>query len=165
MRAAITLAILVGTSVACVGVMRAQSLLPKATVSHATVIASASAVNALPGGTVTLWADVAPNPSIHIYAAGAKDFTPVSLVMTPNAALNLGKATYPKPERASSPGSVDAVPVYRTEFRIAMPVTIKATAKSGDVITVGGAVNYQACDDGLCYPVSSAGVSWQIAVR
>ncbi|MEQ1913035.1 MAG: protein-disulfide reductase DsbD domain-containing protein [Vicinamibacterales bacterium] len=145
--------------------MSAQSLLPKVTASHATVVASASAVNAVPGGSVTLRADVAPNPSIHIYAAGAKDFTPVSLVITPNATLNLGKATYPKPERAFSPGSADAVPLYRSAFRITMPVTIKASAKSGDIITVGGAVNYQACDDLLCYPVSSAGVSWQFTVK
>ena len=165
MRTVITLATVFGTSGALFGAMGAQSLLPKVTVSHATVVASASAVSALPGGSVTLWADVTPNPSIMIYAAGAKDFTPVSLVLTPNETLNTGKPTYPKAERASSPGSADTVPVYRRAFRIAVPATIKATAKSGDVISVGGAVTYQACDDRLCYPVSSAGVSWQLAVK
>lgn len=165
MRTALQFVIFAGAALACIGGADAQSLLPKSTVSHATVVASASADHVAPGGAVTLWADVAPNPSIHIYAAGAKDFTPVSLIVTPQPALSAGKATYPKPERAPSPGSVELVPIYRTAFRIAMPLTIKTTAKPGDVITVGGAVNYQACDDRLCYPVSSAPVSWQLAVK
>lgn len=143
----------------------AQALLPKATAQYATVAGAASAAVVPAGGVVTLWADVTPNPSIHIYAEGARDFTPVSLVLTPNAAVSAGKPTYPKADVATAPGAMDAVPAYTKRFRIALPVTIKATAKSGDVVTIAGAVNYQACDDRLCYPVAVAPVVWKLAVK
>jgi hypothetical protein len=46
-----------------------------------------------------------------------------------------------------------------------MPVTIKGTAKPGDVVSIAGAVNYQACDDRLCYPVTAAPVAWKVTVK
>jgi len=143
----------------------AQGLLAKPGVQHASVIATASLAAASAGSVVTLWADVTPNPSIHIYAEGAKDFTPVSLVLTPNAGITTGRAKYPKPDAASAPGATDVVPAYKQAFRIAMPVTIKGTAKPGDVVSIAGAVNYQACDDRLCYPVTAAPVAWKVTVK
>jgi len=147
------------------GTSDAQSLLAKPTAQHAAIAASASAPAAAAGSAVTLWADVTPNPAIHIYAEGAKDFTPVSLAVTPNAAVTPGKPRFPKPDVATAPGSTEAVPAYKQPFRIALPVTIRPTAKVGDVITVAGAVSYQACDDRLCYPVSVAPVVWKVAVK
>jgi hypothetical protein len=144
-------------------VMSAQSLLGKPTAQHATVTASASAPAVALGGRLTLWADVSPYPSIHIYAAGAKEFTPVSLVLTPSDAVKAGKPAYPKPDAQSGTGS-DAAPVYGRRFRIAVPVTIAPAAPKGSV-SISGAVNYQACDDRLCYPVASAPVSWTVDVR
>jgi DsbC/DsbD-like thiol-disulfide interchange protein len=57
------------------------------------------------------------------------------------------------------------VPAYKQPFRIALPVTIKSTSKKGDVVTIAGAVRYQACDDRLCYPVTAAPVSWTVSVK
>jgi hypothetical protein len=144
--------------------IHAQGLRPKS-IQHASVVAAALASPVTSGATVTLWADVTPDRSIHIYAEGAKDFTPVSLVLTPNAAITAGKPTYPKPDAASAPGSTDAVPAYTKTFRIGLPVTIKPSAKPGDVVMVAGAVNYQACDDRLCYPVAAAPVTWRLQVK
>ncbi len=106
---------------------------------------------------------MSPYPSIHIYAAGAKEFTPVSLVITPTDAVKAGKPAYPKPDTQSGTGS-DAAPIYGRPFRIAVPVTIAPATPRGPV-TIAGAVNYQACDDRLCYPVASAPVSWTLDVR
>lgn len=165
MRAFVVAASLVCALFASVPPGRAQGLLAKPGPQHAAVVASASAGVATPGSVVTLWADVTPNPLIHIYAEGATDFTPVSLVLTPNAAVTTGKPKYPKANVATSPGATESVPAYTQAFRIALPVTIKPTAKSGDVITIGGALNYQACDDRLCYPVAVAPVMWKVGVK
>ena len=159
------LSFLFAVSLAWSAAVSAQSLLPKASPPHATVVAASSASIVAPGGIVTLWADVAPYPSIHIYAAGAKDFTPVSLVVVPNAAVSTGKPAYPKSVTQIVAGATDPVPAYRQAFRIALPATISSTAKRDDVVTVSGSVNYQACDDRLCYPVSSAPVAWTLTVR
>jgi Thiol:disulfide interchange protein DsbD, N-terminal len=136
----------------------AQSLLaPKSTVQHVT--ATASVVRGA-DGSVTLALDVTPNPRIHVYAAGAKDFTPVSLILTPQPAVTPGKPVYPKADVAAAFGSDDA-PAYSKTFRVAQPVTLKGG--SAKELTISGALNYQACDDRICYPVSSLPVTWTIA--
>lgn len=112
-----------------------------------------------------LWADVAPNAKMHVYAEGAKGFTPAALALTPNALATFGKASYPKSSLISVPGEAEKVPAYSGPFRIAVQVTIKPTAKSGDALTLGGALNYQACDDVLCYPVAVQPVLWRLDVK
>ncbi len=141
----------------------AQSLL-KATVQHAKVESSASASRVAAGGAVMLRVDVTPNPSVHVYADGAKDVTPVALTLTPNPAVSTGKIKYPPSERVPDPASLAPVPAYARAFRIEVPATIASSAKAGDVITLGGVLNYQACDERMCYPVSSSPVSWQVTI-
>ena len=165
MRAFFMMAFGVGVVLASGSTGAAQGLLAKPGVQHASVAGTATPATVAAGSVVTLMADVTPNPSIHIYADGAKDFTPVSLVLTPNAGITAGKPKYPKPDVAAPPGSTDVVPAYKQTFRIAVPVTIKSTAKPGDVVSIAGAVNYQACDDRLCYPVTAAPVAWKITVK
>jgi hypothetical protein len=162
MRAVVVVALL-----SCPGVVGAgaQGLLAKPTPQHAVVTAASSAAFAAPGGAVTLFADVTPLASMHIYAAGAADVTPVSLVVTPNAAIVAARPTYPKPDMVASPGAADVVPAYTKTFRIVLPVTVARGAKRGDTLRVAAAVNYQACDDRLCYPVASAPVVWTVAIR
>lgn len=153
------------TSLCVPALVGAQGLLTKPAVQHATVTAAASSITVSAGGKVTLYADVTPYPKVSIYAEGAKDFTPVSIVITPTGAVAAGTPVYPKAERVISPGSVESVPAYRKTFRVAVPVTVKATAKAGESIVVGGAVRYQACDDRLCYPVTAAPVTWTFTVK
>src|SRR5436190_14339564 len=136
----------------------AQSLLaPKAAVQHVT--ATPSIVRAA-NGAVTLALDVTPNPRIHVYAPGAKDFTAVSLVLTARPEMTAGKPVYPKPDVLAAPGSDDA-PAYAKAFRITQPVTLKAGASKD--LTIGGVLNYQACDDRVCYPATSLPVTWAVA--
>src|SRR5690349_17597963 len=98
-----------------------QLLAPKSTVQHVT---AAPTVLRAADGTVTLALDVTPNPGIHVYAPGAKDFTPVSLVLTPQDAVTPGKATYPRADPVPVAGG-DPAPAYRKTFRISQPVTVK----------------------------------------
>jgi len=135
----------------------AQSLLaPKPTVQHVT--AAPSVVRGA-DGRVTLALEVTPNPRIHVYAPGAKDFTSVSLILTPQPDVTPTKPVYPKADVASAPGSDDA-PAYSKAFRITQVVTVKGAAKD---LTIAGVLNYQACDDRVCYPVSSLSVTWTVA--
>jgi len=145
------------------GTASAQGLL-NATVQHAKVESSASATRVAPGGVVMLRVDVTPNPAVHIYADGAKDVTPVALTLTRNPAVTIAPVKYPKSERVPDPASLAPVPAYAHAFRIEVPATLSSSAKAGDVLTLGGVLTYQACDDRMCYPVSSAPVTWQIRV-
>ena len=141
MRSAVVLAILLLTTLGAVP-GRAQGLLSaRPTPQQASVTTSASATTVAPGGSVTLWAEVAPKPKMHVYADGAKGFTAAALALTPNPAVTYGKASYPKSSLIDVPGETSKVPAYSGPFRIAVPVTVKGTAKSGDQLTLGGALD------------------------
>lgn len=143
-----------------------QSLLTRTpAVQYVSVEGAASAPVVAPGGTVTLWVDVTPKPNMHVYAPGAKDFTPVALVMTPKAGMTLAKPSYPAGELSVTAGVAEPVPVYNKAFRIAQRMTIAKTVKEGDTLTLAGAVNYQACDDRVCYPATSIPVLWTVRVK
>ena len=135
----------------------AQSLLgSKPMVQHVT--AAPSVVRGA-NGSITLALDVMPNARMHVYAPGAKDFTAVALILTPQPDLTAGKPVYPKADVAAAPGSDDA-PAYSKAFRITQPVTVKSGVSKE--LTIAGVLNYQACDDRVCYPVSSLPVSWTV---
>jgi DsbC/DsbD-like thiol-disulfide interchange protein len=140
----------------------AQTLGPKpSAVQHVRAETSTAAAPGSTGTRLLLHVDVTPYPNIHVYAQGATEFTPVSLVLTPSPGVTAGKPTYPKPELALAPGA-DATPAYTKPFRISQPVTL-ASAKRD--VQISGVLNYQACDDRLCYPVASLPVTWRIAAR
>ena len=144
----------------------AQTLAPKRPgVQHVTVTATTSAASVPKGGRVTLYADVTPKPAIQVYAAGATDFTPVSLVVTPRAGITTLPVKYPVPDKLPPTGTADPVPVYRTAFRIAQPISLASSLPPGELVTIAGVVNYQACDDRLCYPVASMPVTWTFSVQ
>lgn len=118
-----------------------------------------------PGGTVTLWADVTPNAKVHVYAQGAKDVMPVSLVLTPHADIMASKARYPRATLMPTVGVVEPVPAYTETFRITQPVAVARAARSGARLTLAASLNYQACDDKVCYPSASLPVFWTLTVQ
>jgi hypothetical protein len=134
---------------------------------HVSVETSASAPAGAPGKPLTLWVDVTPAPRVHVYAEGANafDFTPVSIVLIPHAAVSAGKPRFPPSQPAPEGGADEKVPIYDKAFRITQPITLRPSAKRGEVVTISGLVNYQACDDRLCYPPASIPVQWTLTVR
>lgn len=153
-------------AIACAGGLLAQRLGPApATSQHVIVTSGATVPGLAPGGTASLWADVTPKPNIHVYAPGAKDFQAVALVVSPLTGVRFGKATYPAGVRLSFPGLDAPVPVYQKLFRITLPLTLDRTRKPGATLTIAGAVNYQACDDRVCFPPASAPVNWTLRVK
>lgn len=148
------------------GLLLLQSLLLKTeTLQHIEAVASVSAETVAKGGTVTLWADVTPKPNIHVYATDKYGFTPVSLVFGAQPRVTLGTVKYPTPEGGISPGTDTLIPMYTKPFRLTQTATVSPSAKSGDLITISGAVNYEACNDRLCFPATSLPITWAVKVK
>jgi DsbC/DsbD-like thiol-disulfide interchange protein len=148
-----------------VSIAQAGQLLPeKAVPKHLMLATSASAANrTAPGSEVSLFLDVTPNPGIHVYAPGANDYLPIRLTLEPRADLVIGKTIYPKSETIVFEG--ERVPVFQKPFRLAERVTIARTAKAGVTMTIRGMVDYQACDDKVCFIPASAPVTWTLTVK
>ena len=132
---------------------------------HITMATSASPDTARPGSTVKLFVDVIPDPKVHVYAPGARDYLPIALVLTPRPGVKVGKLVYPKSQDWYFEPLKEHVPVFQAPFRLEQPVTLGAPLKTGDRVTVTGVLKYQACDDAVCYNPVSAPVSWSITVK
>src|SRR5437868_5919483 len=63
---------------------------------HAMVTAGPPDLAVKAGAKVMLFVDVTPNPKIHVYAPGTKDFIPITVKLEPQANVKFGKLTYPK---------------------------------------------------------------------
>ena len=141
-----------------------QTILPaQKTPRHLTLSTSVSAPAAAPGASVSLFIDVAPNPGIHVYAPGAMDYLPIAVKVEPLSAVSIGATTYPKSELMTF--ADEQVPVYQKPFRLLKQVTIAKTAKAGTTLTFTGTVEYQACDDEVCFIPASAPVTWTVTVK
>lgn len=114
---------------------------------------------------MTLWAEVTPKLNVHVYASDANGTTPVALTLAPHARVTAGKPRNAPAEMVRTVGELLPVAAYRKPFRIEQPVTVARSLKAGEALTITGLVNYQACDDRVCYPAGSVPVSWAIKIR
>jgi DsbC/DsbD-like thiol-disulfide interchange protein len=146
-----------------ISLVAAQLVTPAARPGHANVAASPAAVDGKPGAKVELFVEVTPKPGIHVYAPGNEDYIPITVKLTPQAEAKAGKLTYPKAETALI--ASEKVQVFQRPFRLTQEITVDKSAAPGSTVVVAGTVNYQACDDKVCFPPENAPVSWTVAVK
>jgi DsbC/DsbD-like thiol-disulfide interchange protein len=131
---------------------------------HATIMPSPAEVNGKSGAKLSLFVDVQPKPGVHVYAPGAGEFyIPITVKLNPQTQLKPGKVAYPKSETMIF--ADEKVAVFEKPFRLAQDVTLDKSLKPGATVVVTGTVNYQACDDKVCFPPESAPVSWTVTVK
>jgi len=141
----------------------AQTLAPAPRPGHATILASPADVNGKPGTKVALFVDVTPKPGMHVYAPGNADYIPITIKLAAPPAIKAGKVAYPKSEVMTL--ADEKVSVFQKPFRLTQDVTVDKSAEAGSTIVVPATVNFQACDDKVCYPPESASVSWTVTVN
>jgi hypothetical protein len=130
---------------------------------HLTVATSTPRGAVVSGARLSLWIDVTPKPSMHVYAPAQKDFIPISLSLADHSAVTPHRVQFPQAEKLFSTASQDTQLIYRKPFRIVQDVTVRAAA--GATLTVQGALRYQACDDSICYPPVTVPVAWTVALK
>jgi len=117
------------------------------------------------GEKVSLVVEMSPNPGMHVYAPGAKDYLPVKLTLKPQAEIAIGKVTYPKSEMVHFEALNETVPVYRNPFKLLQDVTLKKSLKPGSTVALAGTLEFQACDDKVCFIPESVPVSWDVTIK
>jgi DsbC/DsbD-like thiol-disulfide interchange protein len=140
-----------------------QLVAPAGKPGHATVQPSPAEVNGAAGAKLVLFVDVTPKPGIHVYAPGSKDYIPITVKLNAQPEIKPGKLAYPKSEMMTF--ADEKVPVFQKPFRLTQDLTVDKSEKPGSTVTVSGMVNYQACDDRVCYPPESAPVTWTVLVK
>jgi DsbC/DsbD-like thiol-disulfide interchange protein len=126
-------------------------------------VATPPAVSARAGSTVALPIDVTPDAGIHVYAPGATDYQPIAATIDANEHVAVKRTVYPDSERMMFDG--ESVPVFQKPFRIVVEGTVGRSVKAGARLTLTGRVDYQACDDKVCFIPASLPVSWTIEIK
>ena len=126
---------------------------------------------AAPGTHLSLVLDIRPGENIHVYAPGVVGYRPIALTLDAQPGVLIRSAQYPESEDYYFEPLDEHVRVYQSPFRIVQDVTIDPSRESqaalggATSLTVTGTLNYQACDDKICYNPQTVPLSWTVALR
>jgi cytochrome c biogenesis DsbD-like protein len=131
-----------------------------------TVSVAPRAVSA--GDHITLTVDVSPKARMHVYAPGSK-YRAITIAIEPQRALTIEQAVYPRAESYYFKPLNETQPVYQKPFRLQVGMTIAevepSSAGTDSTVTIAGALDYQACDDRVCYLPESIPLRWTTKVN
>ena len=135
----------------------------------ALAVTASDAVVAL-GHRITLSVRVTPDAKNHVYAPGQKGYIPVALTLSDDAAFKTFPAKYPPSSAYTFAPLKETVQVYSKPFTITQDVTLtltadmRAKAARGEVLTIKGSLEYQACDDKVCHRPETLPVEWSVTL-
>jgi DsbC/DsbD-like thiol-disulfide interchange protein len=135
---------------------------------QATFELSTSDAVAAVGHRVTLNVKVTPGPKMHVYAPGQKGYIPIALTLTEDAAFKAHPLKFPASTTYVYEPLNETVQVYSSPFTLTQEVTIslardiRARAEAGEILTIAGELEYQACDDKVCYRPETIPVEWKV---
>jgi peroxiredoxin len=124
-----------------------------------------------PGTRFSLVLDVKPGRRMHVYAPGVEGYKPIALSIAARAGVLVRNAQFPQPEEYHFKPLDERVQVYQKDFRIVQDLTIDpspqaaAALNSARDLTIEGVLEYQACDDAICYLPQSIPLSWTVTVK
>jgi hypothetical protein len=99
--------------------------------------------------------DLRPARGGHVYAPGVTGYKPIALSVEAQPGLVTRGAQYPPSEDYHFKPLNEHVQVYQRPFRI---VDVSS-------LTIKGVLNYQACDDKLCFTPQSVPLTWTVTLR
>jgi peroxiredoxin len=124
-----------------------------------------------PGNRFAVVLEIAPKRGIHVYAPGAAGYRIVSLKINQQPSLRSLALTYPGSEIYDFKPLNERVPVYQKPFTLVQQLVLEgdpqsqAAYRGKDSIAISGALEYQACDDKVCYNPVTLPLSWTVALR
>ncbi len=124
-----------------------------------------------PGSLFSIVFDIRPRERMHVYAPGAKDYRIISFNLEANPMLVTRPVQYPASDIYFFEPLNERVPVFQKPFRLTQSVAVspspgnRAALVGVEAITIKGTLDYQACDDRICFTPKSIRVSYSVKVR
>ena len=143
----------------------------KLSTAHLDATAFPSDAEVAVGNRFTIAVDVTPKPGMHVYAPGAAGYRVVTLAVSEQPAIRVLPIQYPPSEMYVFVPLNERVAVYQKPFRLLREVVVEGTPQAQaalrgqTALTIAGALEYQACDDKVCFNPVALPVSWTLAVR
>jgi len=123
------------------------------------------------GSRFSLILEITPRPRMHVYAPGAANYRVISLTMAPQPFVRVSPIRFPGSEIYFFKPLNERVPVYQKPFALVQEIVPEVTAEAEaafrgkDSLSLMGTLEYQACDDKLCYNPVSVPLSWTVALK
>lgn len=131
---------------------------------HLTVALNQSRDSAAPGAKVTLTAQVKLAPGMHVYAPSIEPpYKPIQLTIEPSRSMKISAVRYPEPKKLHLDAIDETVPAYEGTITLTTDAVVSPNVKAGDVV-IHGKLNYQTCDDKICYLPVTIPVTWTVKV-
>jgi hypothetical protein len=123
------------------------------------------------GNRLSLVFEITPKPGMHVYAPGAASYRVVTVTLAPQPYLRTLPPRYPPSEIYHFVPLDERVPVYLKPFTLVQEVVVdggleaQKALRGQETLTITGALEYQACDDKICYNPVSVPLSWTLGMR
>ena len=123
------------------------------------------------GNLFSVVVEIEPGPGMHVYAPGAVGYRVVNVRLDPQPLVRALGLDYPPSEIYYFEPLDERVPVYQQPFTLVQEMVIDGSPESMkalrgmESLTVTGALDYQACDDTLCFNPVSVPLSWTLSLR
>ncbi len=132
---------------------------------HLAVKGTPSAETVAPGSRVTLTFDITPARRIHVYAPGA-EYQVIGIKMDAQPGLTAAPLAYPPSETYYFEPLDEHVPVYQKPFTLKQELTLGDDALKGkETLTLTGKLEYQACDDKVCFKPNAIPFKFELKVK
>jgi len=143
----------------------------RADTMHLTVVSSISDAEAAPGKRLSIAFTVTPKKLMHVYAPGKHDYQVIGVKLDEQPWLRVQPTTYPPSEIYHFKELDEKVETYGKPFTIVQEVAILATPEArkalaaAPTVKIAGRLEYQACDDKVCYAPTRVPISFILNVK
>jgi DsbC/DsbD-like thiol-disulfide interchange protein len=137
---------------------------------HLTVNTSISDGQIAAGQKVSLTFDITPKRGMHVYAPGKHDYQVIAVKIDPQPWMKVAPTTYPPSEIYYFKELDEKVETYGKPFKLVQDITVLNTAAAkralaASPIKLTGKLEYQACDDKVCYAPTKVPVAFDLTLK
>ena len=137
---------------------------------HLSVTTSISEAEISAGEKVSVTFDITPKRNMHVYAPGKHEYQVIAVKIDPQPWMKVAPTTYPPSEIYHFKELDEKVETYGKPFKLVQDVTILNTpaarkALAAAPVKLSGTLQYQACDDKVCYAPTKIPVSFDLTVQ
>ena len=139
--------------------------------THLTLTTYPSDTSIAAGNRFSLAVQVQPQPGVHVYAPGASGYKVINLSLKPQPFVRVLPVAYPASQMYFFKPLNERVPVFQKPFTLVQELVLEGTSaaqaayRGKESITLEGSLDYQACDDKLCFNPVSVPLTWTLSLK
>jgi hypothetical protein len=139
--------------------------------AHLSLTATISDTTAAPGERLSIAIDASPKRGMHLYAPGKHTYRVAQVTIDPQPWLRTHDTVYPASEIYHFKPLDERVEVFIKPFRLRRDLTLLASPAAQKQlaampsVTITGSLDYQACDDRVCFNPARVPFSFTISLK